>query len=426
MRFSGVLKNKVVKNAGWIIVGRAMHMVIAFVVNILTARCLGPSNYGLINYAMAYTTFFASLCTLGINSIIVKDFVDHPDEEGMTIGTALLLRFLSSIFSVIMIMGIVSIIDRDEKITLLVVGLCSLGLVFQIFDTFNYWYQAHLISKYSAMATTIAYIVVSVYKVFLLMTGKSVTWFALSTSIDYLVTAFFLVLFYFKTGGPKISFSRKKVGSLLSKSYHFILAGVMVSVYSATDKLMIKHLVGEDAVGYYATAVSLCNTWTFILVAIIDSVTPVILESAKVDNNKYLQLNKRLYCMVIYISVAVSLGIVLFAGPIINILYGEAYLPTVAPLRIIIWYIAFSYLGVARNAWMVTENKQKYLVYIYISAALLNVVLNMVFIPQYGISGAAFASLVTQISTILIFPAIIKPLRPNVVLMLQSFLFKIK
>ena len=90
-------KNKVVKNAGWIIGGKVANKLLAFVVGIFAARYLGPSNYGLINYAAAYAAFFASLCTLGINSVIVKNFVDHPDQQGETIGTTLLLRAISSV-----------------------------------------------------------------------------------------------------------------------------------------------------------------------------------------------------------------------------------------------------------------------------------------------------------------------------------------
>lgn len=89
-----------------------------------------------------------------------------------------------------------------------------------------------------------------------------------------------------------------------------------------------------------------------------------------------------------------------------------------------VWYTAFSYLGVARNAWMVCENRQKYLKYLYISAAALNIVLNLALIPPWGASGAAAASLITQISTTVILTAVIKPLRPNCRLMLDAVLLR--
>ena len=130
-------KNKVVKNAGWIIGGKVANKLLAFVVGIFAARYLGPSNYGLINYAAAYAAFFASLCTLGINSVIVKNFVDHPDQQGETIGTTLLLRAISSLLSALAIIGIVSVVDRGERLTIVVVALYSIGLIFQVFDTLN-------------------------------------------------------------------------------------------------------------------------------------------------------------------------------------------------------------------------------------------------------------------------------------------------
>ena len=59
-----ILKNEVVKNAGWLIIGRILQMLISLVVGLLTARYLGPSNYGLINYANAYTAFFMAFTIL--------------------------------------------------------------------------------------------------------------------------------------------------------------------------------------------------------------------------------------------------------------------------------------------------------------------------------------------------------------------------
>lgn len=83
-------------------------------VGLLTARYLGPSNFGLINYAATYTSFFASFCTLGINSVIVKNFVDHPDEEGETVGSAIVLRTVSSVLSVLMMVCITLIADKER------------------------------------------------------------------------------------------------------------------------------------------------------------------------------------------------------------------------------------------------------------------------------------------------------------------------
>lgn len=424
MGLKNILKNKVAKNAGWIIGGRLGNRLLAFFVGILTARYLGPSNYGLINYAAAYTTFFASICSLGINSIIVKNFMDHPEEEGTTIGTTLLLRAASSFLSAIMIVGIVSVVDRNEPVTIAVVALSSIGMIFQIFDTLNYWFQARLQSKYSAIASLAAYASVSVYKVILLVLGKSVEWFAAASALDYLVLAGILLAAYLKKGGMRFRFSRVKAKELLSSSSSFIISGLMISVYASTDKLMLKQMLDETMVGHYSMAVSISTIWTFVLSAIIDSFYPGIVQSFSAGRTEFERRNRQLYAIVFYIAAAVSAIICLLARPIIVLLYGSSYLPAVQPLRVIIWYTAFSYLGVARDIWIVCQNLQRYLKYLYISAAIINIALNVVLIPLWNASGAAAASLITQLSTVLLLPALIRPLRPNAKLMLDAILLR--
>lgn len=424
MHLANILKSKVTINAGWLIAGRIYHMLLTFFIGLLTARYLGPANYGLINYAAAYTTFFASFCTLGINSVIVKNFVDNPDEEGETIGSAIVLRTVSSLLSVIMMICITLFMDKGEVTTNIVVALCSIGVLFQVMDTLNYWFQARLQSKYAALATVISYTVVSIYKIWLLFTGKSVEWFAISTSLDSFVVAIVLLVMYYKQNGPKFSFSVKKSKELFFSSYHFILAGLMVAIYGSTDRFMLKQMLNESEVAYYSTAVALCNTWVFVLAAIIDSMYPVILQHFGKNKEKFEQKNKQLYAIVFYMSVLASSLISVLATFIVKFLYGDAYISAADPLRIITWYTAFSYLGVARNAWMVCYNCQFYLKYLYIGAALTNVVLNVWLIPIWGASGAALASLITQISTILVFPAMIKALRPNVKLMIEAICLK--
>lgn len=416
--------NKIVRNASWLMFGRIAQMLINLAVGLLTARYLGPSNYGLINYATAYTGFFYSLCNLGINSILVKEFLDYPEKEGETLGTTLLMQAVSSTISALVILCIVYVADRGDQIVVAVVFLSNIGMVFRIAETMIYWFQSRLQSKITAMATLAAYAITAVYKLVLLARGKSVVWFAFATAVDYICLAVFLLAAYKRYGGGRLRFSVERGKQLLRKSCHFILPGLMVAVYAQTDKIMLKQMISEAEIGYYSTAVSLCGVWCFVLSAIIDSLYPEIAKSHKTDRALFERRNKQLYAIVFYLSACVSLVIALLAKPAVYILYGEAYMPTVAPLRVITWYTAFSYLGVARNAWIVCENRQRYLIWVYASAAVSNVLLNLVLIPRFGATGAAVASLTAQVVTTMIAPFFIKDLRQNAMLMMDAIRLK--
>lgn len=418
------LNNKVAQNVGWLIGGKIAQMALSLFVGVLSARYLGPSNYGLISYSNALIAFFMSLCTLGINSVIVKELIDHPEEQGEALGTAIFLRVVSSFLSAVMAVTVSFVADYGQWETVAVVALSSVSLVFHALDTINYWFQAQYKSKVTAIAGFIAYFVTAAYRIVLLILGKSVMWFAFATSVDYIALGTVLLIAYKRSGGSKLAISFAKGKTILSKSYHYILSGLMVSIYGHTDKFMLKHMLDEAQVGYYATATALCGMWTFVLSAIIDSAYPSIVGAFKQSKELFDKRNRQLYAIVFYVSVVVSVAFTLLGHIAIKILYGDAYMPATGPLRVITWYTAFSFLGVARNAWVVCNDKQKYIKYMYIPAIIINVGLNYLMIPVWDATGAAAASLITQICTSILLPFCIRDLRPNAKLMLEAILLR--
>lgn len=419
-----LMSSKEIKNAGWLIGGRIAQMLLSFFVNIWTARYLGPKDYGIINYAAAYVTFFTALSSLGINSIIIKEFVDHPNEQGEAIGTTFLLRLISSILSEVMIFGIVSIVNKNEPVTISATLLYSVAILFQVTDTINYWFQSEYRSKVVSLATLSAYIVTTIYKLVLLILNKDVRWFAFAWAVDYMCISAIMFIAYRKYNGPKLSVSLTKAKELLKKSHSFIIVWVLVAIYEQTDKIMLKLMVDETQVGYYSTAYFINSAWIFVLIALMDSVSPTILRCEKEDTKLFERKNRQLYAVIIYISIFMALGFILFGKSLICTLYGEEYLGAVAPLKILCWYTAFFYLGSARNIWLIAKNYQKYLIPICGGAAIANVGLNFALIPIWGASGAAWASLITQMLAITIIPYSIKDIRPNVKLMLEALLLR--
>lgn len=421
MRFvQKLIGSKEVKNASWIILGRIIQMVLSFFVGILTARYLGPSNYGLISYCTSYIAFFSSLCTLGINSIIVKELIDEPNNQGETIGSTLVLRAVSSFLSGLMVVGIVTIIDHGEPLTLVVTILCSLSLLFQVFDTINFWFQSKYKSKATAVVALIAYVCVSAYKIILLAQKKSVEWFAFASAVDTILVAILLLFIYFRSGGQALSFSWARSKVLLKKGYHYVISGMMVAIYSQTDRFMLKQMVNESEVGYYTIAVTISTMWAFVLSAIIDSMYPTIVRLYSENKDAFDRKNTQLYSIVFYTSCIVSILFILFGDFFVPLLYGAEYSQSVLPLKIVTWYVAFSYLGVARNPWIVCTNNQRHLKFMYFIAVPMNIILNYIFIPIMKSSGAALASLITQVFTSIVLPLFITDMRPNAKLMINA------
>ena len=413
--------NKIFKNATWIIVCRIIQAVLSVLVTMFSARYLGPSGYGLINYAASIVAFVAPIMQLGLNSTLVQEVVNDPEREGETMGTALTMSFTSSFFCILGVVAFTLVANPGEKETLIVCALYSILLIFQSVDLLQYWFQAKLKSKYTSIVMLVAYAVTSAYKIFLLITGKSIYWFAVAQAIDYLVIAVSLMVIYNKVGTEKLSFSWAAVKRMFDKSKFYIVSSLMVTIFAQTDRIMLKIMCGDEATGFYSAAVTCATMTSFVFSAIIDSFRPSIFEKKKTATPEEFEKSvSGLYSIIIYLSILQCVAIMLFAPWIVQILYGAEYAPTVGALQLTVWYTTFSYVGAVRNVWILAEGQQRYLWILNFAGALMNVVLNLVFIPMWNILGAAFASLVTQIFTNIFMNMMIPSIRRNNALMLKG------
>lgn len=386
----------------------------------LCARYLGPSNYGLINYAASIVAFAIPLMKLGFDATLVRELVNHPEKEGEIMGTSLVMNIVCALVCMGGVTAFASVANMGDRQVIIVCALYSTMLFFSALEMVQYWFQYKLMSKYPSVIMLCSYVVVSAYKIFLLVSAKSVYWFALSHSVDFGIIGIALILLYLKKGEQRLSFSFATGKNMLSQSKHYILAAMMIVVIQNTDHIMITNMTGQAENGYYSAAITCATMAQFVYTAIIDSFRPVILQAKKDDLHAYEKSISRLYCITTYLSLAQCVVFVLGAKVIIGILYGQEYAPAVPVLQILVWYITFAYLGSVRNVWILAEEKQKYLWIINLSGAVFNVILNAIMIPLWGACGAALASFLTQFFINFVLGFIMKPIRQNNVLMLRG------
>ena len=403
---------KIIKNASWLIVCRVVQALLSFIIGILSARYLGPSNYGLIDYAAAIVGFMVPVIQLGLRSTLVHELIVAPDSEGKTLGTALFMSTAASFLGILGVIAFAAIANPKDSETMLVCALYSISLVFQATEMLQYWFQAKLLSKYIAITSLGAYVIVSAYRCFLLITQKSVYWFALSQALDYLLISISLYGIYRRTFRKKLTVSFRLAKQLFKRSRYYIVSGIMVTFFSLTDRVMITLMLGKEANGYYSAAVSCAALSQFVFAAIVDSMRPSILEAKKTKSPNYGPHIARLYSIIVYLALLQSIVLTIAAPLVIRIIYGAAYVTAIPTLRIITWYTGFSYMGSVRNIWILAEQKQEMLWKINLSGALLNVIANYILIPLIGINGAAIASVIAQFLVNFVLCFMIPSLRP--------------
>jgi len=112
-----MILNKVAKNAAWIIGAKIIQSLLSFVISSLTARYLGPSDFGVISYAQSIVAFVVPVMQLGLNAILVQEIIQNPNDEGKVLGTSLAMSLVSAVLCITGIIAFVPlrILERQKR-----------------------------------------------------------------------------------------------------------------------------------------------------------------------------------------------------------------------------------------------------------------------------------------------------------------------
>lgn len=400
-----------VKNTSWVLVIKIIQMLMLLVVGMVLARYLGPTGYGTINYVASYVSFASMAGGLGLAGILVKEIVDHAETENHYLGTAVKLRLVIGLFLAIIVVAIVVIVNPGQTEFFYVAVLESIALLFAGFESINYWFQARHQIRYAAIIQFCGYVVVSIYKITLAVIKANIYWFAFASSLDVIFLAAVYYITYKRMGGGRLVFKSPIAKSMLYKSFPFLVANLMIVVYQKMDAIMLGKMMDTTQVGYYTAAITVCNMWGIVPVALLDIMRPMIMEQKSKDEEMYKKRLKELFFLLIFINVAFSVGVTILAKLIIWILYGKEYFATVSVLRICVWYTCFSYIGSGRSVYLICEGKNRYAQVFCAWGAVINIILNFLMIPRFGINGAAMATLITHVMSDFVIPGCYKETR---------------
>lgn len=385
-------------NTGWMFFGQMFNLGLSFFIGIWMARYLGPGNFGILSYAIAFSSLFSFIADLGINSILNRELVKFPEKRDELLGTALRLKIGGGIVAFLVTGSAVLLTDASLLIRGLVL-LYSLTFIFQAIGVISIFFQARVEAKKNVRSQIISSSISSVLKIIMILSGSGVIWLTLIYALDSIWLGIFLTLAY-RRSGLRIktwSFNWSMAKEMLSSSWLLMLTSVSISIYMRIDQVMIKQLMNETAVGLYSAATKISEVWYIIPATICPSLFSAIINSKKVDQDLYFGRLKKLFLLMLFFAVLVGLSVTLLSRPIIQILFGSAYLGAVSVLRIYVWSVVGTFLGVAVGQYLIAENYTKIYFFITILGAIVNVVLNLLLIPKIGINGAALATVVSYL-----------------------------
>ncbi len=391
-----------------------MAAVLPRVINFLLVRvqtdALPPKSYAENTDFYIWAALFSVLLTYGMETAFFR-FYNQEKQKDSLVSTA----FFSILFTTLLF-GVLSIIFASELIQLfnfennpiqfkLLVGILILDTLAMV--PFALLRASNRPLKYAFLKLTNVGIIVLVNLLFLrwiplqLDKGISIPDFLgdafnstqiinfifIANLLGSAVCLFLLIPYLIKF---KFKFSFKLLKKMLSYGWPILIAGIAYTVNEHLDKLLIGHYINKESEGVYAAVYKLAIFMNLYIMAFRLGAEPFFFNHAKEKNAK--ETYAKILNYFVIIGALVFVGIVSYID-LIKLLINHNYWSALSIVPIVL--LAYLFLGIYHNLsiWYKLTDKTRYGMYFSITGAIITIIINVVFLPIYGVISAAWATL---------------------------------
>ena len=392
---SGIVR-RYAADSVWVMTARCCWIVNAFTVGILTARKLGPRDFGIVNYVIAYTGLFAIIVSLGVESLVERDLIARPAERDRILGNFCLFRIASTLV-MMAALGASLCFMRDPEIVTgsLIVGA---GYLFAPCFVVNAYFIATVNNRCGALAQIITctlYAGVRLVAVLASLPLEVYFWAEMLLNGGFFLASF--VIYWLHCGSPlRWSCRWHESFALLKPALPLTFTVIFTTICARTDTLMLEYFRGAESVGFYSIATRFTENWSQFIYLIAQVFSAALFSAAALSPEEYRKQLHRYYFMLVWGTVPAIAASLLFGRPVIRLLFGEAYLPSVTIFYVYVLTLPSNGLFSAFYRHALKENRLMTIAASFGSGALFNVVLNAALIPRWGMMGAALSSVVSM------------------------------
>ncbi len=392
-------------NTSWLIAEKIFRLAVGLFVSVWVARFLGPEQFGTLSYAQAFVGLIGAFATLGMDGIVIKHLVKDDENRDLLLGTAFTLKLFGAMVAVFII-SIVTVTTSNDNKEVIIITIIASALVFQSLNVIDFYFQSIVLSRYIVIVNLISQLVVSLIRIALILSEAPLITFAYVILFDAVILAVGYIYIYKhkNLSFRQWHFNKQTASEILKYSWPLAISGIVISIYMKIDQVMIKEMLGKTSVGHYAAAIKISEAWYFVPIAINSSLFPAIINAKKRSLKEFYDRLKILYSFMLLSAVAISIPTTIYSKYIINLLYKEQFDQASTVLMFHIWAGVLVSLGVVTSSIVIANNKQNNALISTSIGAISNIILNLLMIPRFGIIGAAFTTILSQIISGLIVP----------------------
>ena len=385
-------------NSFWIMGEKILGLGLGFVATVFVARYLGPEDFGSLAYALSLAALFAAAGHMGLSGLVVREIVKDEAGRGETLGTVAFLKFLGMGAGYVVLLIYAASYEGPGSTEFYLIAFAGVALLFRPIDVIDFWFQAFVQARYSAIARILAQLATTAFKLALVLAGASLVYFATAQILNAALAAFFLlVLFWLKAelGVSHWHFSWARAKALVSQGWLIYLGTIFAVIYLKVDQVMLRWLADTQEVGQYAVAAQISEAWYFVPTAIVASFFPKLIQLREANEALFKYRLQQLFDALLLVGLAVAVVMTMAAPMVISVFFGSDYAASGSILVIHVWASIFIFMRAAFSKWILIENALVFSLITQGLGALANVLLNLALIPMHGGIGAAYATLLS-------------------------------
>ncbi|HFD4264030.1 flippase [Vibrio parahaemolyticus] len=402
------------KNLSWLAIEKVAKLLSMFITSIIISRTLGVSDFGQYSFVISITLILTPIVMFGFDEYYFQKFITVKSKkfEKKLLNICLTIRIM---FSIILIITILVIYLVTKELIFLYLIMASIHFSFSSLNIFSIYNNSKLRSNLNAKVNVIVSIVFILVRIMLWYESSGISMFLLTYSFELILTGILL----YRTYHGKVSFEFDFIFILkiYKKIFPLILSSLAVVIYYKVDQMMLGFMVDFHSVGIYAVQAQLVLAVNLILQILINGTFPAWFENGKIQD-KYLIGTYKISLIFSILSIVISLS---FSTEIITFFWGESFSESADILTITLFGTLFSGMGFIASKQMINLNLQYLRMKRIIGGMIVNIILNLVLIPFYGVYGAAISTVVANFYSGLLGNAISKETRSVIIKQLLSF-----
>lgn len=392
-------RQTVAKNIFWLTVSQIASRIIRALIIIYAARILGAAEYGAFSYALGLAGFFSIFSDIGLSSILTREVAQNPEKKSQYFGTAFFIKLALLAGTAFVIITIAPHFSKLENVKPIIPLVALLVVLDGIREFMLAFFRALQKMELEALITSITNVTIAAVGFITISYVANMN----ALTIAYVGSAGFgtitaIILLRREVFSVIKNFSKNLVRPILKSAVPVIFLELSGVFFMNMDVLMLGWWRGAEEVGWYAGGQRIVQLLYMIPAILGTSIFPVISQLAYKNKEKEKNIIEKTIKLSLLVALPISMGGAILAKPLINLVYGTGYEPGALSFSILIFTIIPVFIGAIVGRIVYAYDKQKDTIKNIALGSAINVALNALLIPKWGIAGAATATIVANIT----------------------------